>query len=103
MICWEIPLSLVPDTYNGHPLSYLALAAQKNNFAFYSIGAYAGPELTTWLREEFRRAGQPLDMGKSCVRFRKLDDLPLDVIGATIASVPAEAYIAFYEKFREKN
>lgn len=100
MICWEIPLSRVPDTYNGHPLSYLALAAQKNNFAFYSIGAYAGPELTDWLRAEFRRAGQRLDMGKSCIRFRKAEGLPMSVVERLASYMTVEQLLEHYAQGR---
>jgi hypothetical protein len=100
MICWEIPLSRVPDTYNGHPLSYLALAAQKHNFALYSIGAYAGPELTAWLRKEFGRAGQRLDMGKSCIRFRKPEGLPMSVVERLASYMTVEQLLEHYAQSR---
>ena len=102
MIGWGIPLSVYPDTYNKQPLSYAALAAQKNYYALYLLGAYAGPEQDGWLKEEFRKAGKKLDMGKSCIRFRSLDDLPLDVIGRAIASTPPEKMIALYEASRQR-
>jgi hypothetical protein len=102
MITYEVPLERYPRTYNGQPLAYAALAAQKNYFALYLTGAYQDPDAETWLREEFRKAGKKLDMGKSCVRFRKLDDLPLDVIGRAIASTPLDAFIARYEASRQK-
>jgi hypothetical protein len=63
---------------------------------------YGSKEVETWFREEFRKAGKKLDMGKSCVRFRKLEDLPLAVIGKTIKRVSPKAYIAHYEAIRSK-
>ena len=100
MIGYGIPLERYPDTYNGQPLSYAALAAQKNYYALYLLGAYQDSEQERQLREAFQAAGKKLDMGKSCVRFKKLDDLPLDAIGRFIASTPPEAFIAHYEAAR---
>ena len=100
MICWEIPLSRYPRTYNGHPLAYMALAAQKNNFALYSLGAYAGPELVAWLREEFRRAGQKLDMGMSCIRFRKPEGMPMSVVEHLASYATVEQFIEIHERGR---
>lgn len=102
MICYGIPLERYPKTYNGQPLGYVALAAQKNHYALYLMGVYQDSDQESWLREEFRKAGKKLDMGKSCVRFKKLDDLPLDVIGKVIAGTPPEAFIAQYEASRER-
>jgi hypothetical protein len=97
MISYEVPLERFPKTYNGQPLSYAALAAQKNYFALRLMSVYGDTKQAKWFHEEFRKAGKKLDMGKSCVRFRKLEDLPLEVIGKTIASVSPEEYIAHYE------
>jgi hypothetical protein len=102
MISYEIPLERYPNTYNKQPLGYLALTAQKNHFALYIMSAYADSEQDNWLKEEFRKAGKKLDMGKSCLRFRKLDDLPLDVIGQIVAATPPEAFIAIYEASRQR-
>lgn len=102
MISYEVPLERYPDTYNGQPLSFAALAAQKNHYALYLNGVYQDAERESWLREEFRKAGKKLDMGKSCLRFKKLDDLPLDVIGRVIAGTPPEELIAGYEASRRK-
>ena len=97
MLSYEIPLSRYPRTYNGQPLAYAALAAQKNYYAVYLTAAYADDAALARLRDGFARAGKKLDMGKSCLRFRKLDDLPLDVIADSIASTTPEEYIANYE------
>jgi hypothetical protein len=100
MIVWGIPLEEYPDTYNGQPLGYAALAAQKNYYALYVMTPYQNPAQEQWLREEFRKAGKKLDMGKSCLRFKKLEDLPLDVIATLIASTPPAEYIEQYERVR---
>lgn len=102
MISYEIPLSRYPETYNGQPLAYLALAAQKNNYALYLNCVYQDPEQEAHLREGFRKAGKKLDLGKSCLRFKKLDDLPLSVIAELVASTPPEDFIARYEAARQK-
>jgi hypothetical protein len=100
MITWGIPLEDYPDTYNGQPLGYAALAAQKNYYALYLMSPYMDPEQEQRLRDEFKKAGKKLDMGKSCLRFKKLEDLPLDVVGRVIASTPPKEYIAQYEAAR---
>ena len=102
MISYGIPLDRYPDTYNGRPLCYAAIAAQKNHYAIYLMGVYGFPERERALRDAFAKAGKKLDMGKSCVRFKSLDDLPLDAIGDSIADVPPDALIANYEASRRK-
>jgi hypothetical protein len=99
-IAWSIPLSRYPTTYNKQPLSYAALAAQKHHYALYLMSAYADSEQERQLRDGFARAGRKLDIGKSCVRFKRIDDLALDVIGDVIASTPPDAFIAIYERAR---
>jgi hypothetical protein len=101
MITYQIPLERYPTTYNDQPLCYAALASQKNHLAIYLM-CVCGKEQGAWLREEFRKAGKKLDMGKSCVRFQKLDDLPLKVIGQAIKKVPPTKYIAWYEASRKR-
>lgn len=100
MIGWGVPLARYPDTYNGQPLGYVALAAQKSHYALYLPDAYGDPERAESLRAGFARAGRKLDMGKSCLRFRRLEDLPLDVIGAFVAARPVDAFVAQYEAAR---
>ena len=100
MIGWGIPLSRYPETYNGQPLGYVALAAQKNYYALYLTCAYQDSTDAQWLAEEFARAGKRMDMGKSCLRFRALDDLPLESIGAFIARTSPDQFIAQYENAR---
>jgi hypothetical protein len=102
MISYEIPLERYPDTYNGQPLGYVGLAAQKNHYALYLMGVYGDPEGEAELRAAYDRAGKKLDMGKSCLRFRRLDDLLMDAVGPLIAGIPPDAYIARYEASRRK-
>jgi uncharacterized protein YdhG (YjbR/CyaY superfamily) len=95
-ITWAVPLSTFPKTYNKQPLCYAALAAQKNHYALYLMCAYMDPKQTQEIEDAFVKAGKKLDMGKSCLRFKKLDDLPLDALGEVIGSTtPAE----FIEKY----
>ena len=101
MICYGIPLSTYPDTYNGQPLCYLALASQKNHLALYAMCLYSDKEKERRFREDFKKAGKKLDMGKSCIRFKKLQDLPLDVIAGLVAGTTVKQFIAAYEKSRK--
>lgn len=102
MITYVIPLARYPKTYNGQPLSYVALAAQKNYYSLYLMCVYGNPEKERWLREQAVKAGKKLDMGKSCLRFRALADLPLAAIATLIAGTTPEQYIAAYESVRRK-
>jgi len=94
MISWEVPLEKSGRTYNGQPLVYAALAAQKNHNALYLNCVYGSEERTEELRQRFAASGRKLDMGKSCVRFRKAADLDLDAIAEAISAVTPDAYIA---------
>jgi Domain of unknown function (DU1801) len=100
MIGYGIPLERYPDTYNGQPLCFVALAAQKNYYSLYLTCAYNDQEDAQRLKDAFERAGKTLDMGKSCIRFKSADDLPLPAIGELIATVPPEKLIARYEQAR---
>ena len=102
MISYEVPRDRFPKTYNGQPLMYAALAAQKNHYAVYLISMYQDGAPTGWFAEEFRKAGKKLDMGKSCVRFKKLEDLPLETIGKAIRGTSVEKLIEIYESSRGK-
>ena len=97
MISYEIPLSRYPDTYNKQPLMYLALAAQKNNYALYMTGVSGNKPLMDKLAAAYKAAGRKLDMGKSCLRFNALDELPLEVIGEIVAATPVAERIAVEE------
>lgn len=98
MITYEVPLESYPDTYNGKPLMYAALASQKNHMAVYLTGIYMADEARNEFEAAYRATGKRLDVGKSCVRFKKLEDLPLELIGDRIASQGVEAFVAQYEQ-----
>lgn len=102
MIAYEVPLEQYPNTYNRQPLGYLALGAQKNYYVLHMMTVYQNPEHEKRLREGFSQAGKKLDMGKGCIRFRKLEDLPLDVIGRAVASTSPKQFIALYESSRNR-
>ena len=98
MIGWVVPLELYPDTYNGQPLVYVGLAAQKNHYSLYLTGAYASPERTERLKAAYAAAGKKLDMGKSCLRFKRIDQLAEDAITIEIASLTPAELIAVTER-----
>ena len=102
MIGYVVPLSRYPDTYNKEPLALAALASQKRHMAVYLNNVYGDPATLEWFTEAYAASGKRLDMGKSCVRFKRLADLPLDVIGETIARTSLEEFLAFYESARSK-
>jgi hypothetical protein len=101
-ITYSIPLHRYPNTYNKQPLCYLALAAQKNYCSLYLMSAYGHAPHEQALKEGFKAAGKKLDMGKSCLRFRAVDDLALDVIAPLIASIPPDKWIRIYEDSRTR-
>ncbi len=115
MISFFVPLKMFPAGYNGNPnqpLMLAALASQKNYLSLYLGGTYcgcgegAGQETKDmkWFRDEWSKTDKKLTMGKACVRFKKADDLALNVIAEAIKRLPARKYIEHYEKvLAEKN
>jgi hypothetical protein len=99
-ITYEIPIEKYPKTYNKQPLQLAALASQKNYNALYLMSAYVNPELEAKLRDGFTAAGKKLDMGKSCIRFKRAGDLDLESIADVVRAMPPEAYIKAYEATR---
>ncbi len=100
MIGWYVPLERFPSTYNGQPLGLAGLASQKQYVSLYLNHVYGDRDTEAWFRERYVASGKRLDMGKSCVRFKRLGDLPLEVIGETIARVDLDAFLAHYEEAR---
>jgi hypothetical protein len=92
-----VPLAVYPDTYNGQAASVACLASQKGHMSLYLMGVYASPDRRRRFEQAFRKAGKKLDMGKSCIRFRTADDLPLPAIATLVASTPAAKWIAIVE------
>ncbi|MHA2501770.1 MAG: DUF1801 domain-containing protein [Candidatus Kariarchaeaceae archaeon] len=101
MISYTIPLEDYPNTYNKKPLTLLSIGNQKNHMALYMNNLYSDPELNSWFVEAFKASGKKLDMGKSCVRFKSLDDLPLDIIGEAVSKTPVDKFINLYEASRK--
>jgi hypothetical protein len=97
MPTWVIPLETYPITYNKQPLSYVALAAQKQYNSLYLM---VSAEEEQAFREAWEATGRSLNMGKSCLRFRTREDVALELIADTVASTPVEQYIATYERSR---
>ncbi len=93
MITYQVPLEVYPDTYNKKPLMYAALANQKNHMAVYLTGIYMAEELNQDFEEKYRATEKRYDVGKSCVRFQKLEDLPLALIGESIQAISMEEFI----------
>jgi hypothetical protein len=96
-----VPHSLYPAGYHcdpKQPLSFAFLGSQKNHMAIYLMNVYGDQATEKWFREAWQASGKKLDMGKSCVRFRKVEDVPLDVIGQVIARTPVKNYIAGVEQ-----
>ncbi len=100
MICYETPLERCPDTYNGKPLMYAALASQKNYMAVYLTGVWVKDGAADRFVERYRASGKKLDMGKSCVRFKTIDQLPLDLLAETIAEISVDELIECYQGSR---
>lgn len=101
MIGYVVPHSLYPSGYHCDPklpLPYANLGSQKNHMALYVMTVYGDPATEQWFRKAWQATGKKLDMGKCCVRFRKLEELPLEVVGRLIARVPVKDYIARIEK-----
>ena len=100
MIGFYVPHSLYPAGYHcdpSQPLPFVNLASQKNYMSLYLGCVYSDPEFYKWFQNAWLATGCKLDMGKSCVRFRKLEDVPLDVVAQTISRVSPERFIAQYE------
>jgi hypothetical protein len=102
MITYEVPLSKYPDTYNGEPLMYAALASQKRHMAVYLMGLYCDAKLNKKLIGAWKKRGTRLDMGKSCIRFSKIEQLELDLVGEAVAGIPVEQFIEIQKKLRTK-
>ena len=100
MISYIVPTDVLADTYNGEPLMYVALASQKRHMSLYLTNVYGDPDVEAWFRERYRATGKRLDMGKSCVRFRTLDALPLDLVGEVVARTPITEFVEMYRASR---
>ncbi|MCC7508439.1 MAG: DUF1801 domain-containing protein [Planctomycetes bacterium] len=98
---WSVPHSVYPAGYHCDPkipLPYAGMASQKNHMSLYLMCIYGHTGEDKWFRDAWAKTGKKLDMGKSCIRFKKIDDLALDVIAEAFKRTPAHTYIEFYEK-----
>lgn len=102
MLSYEVPLTRCPDTYNGQPLAYAGLASQRNYMTLHLLSVYADKKTAQWFKSAYKASGKKLDMGKSCIRFKKLEDLPLDVVGEAIARTPVDEWVDKYQTSRGK-
>lgn len=107
MLGYVVPHSIYPDGYHCNPklpLPFIGIASQKNFIALYHMGIYANPELLQWLASEYpKHSKQKLDMGKSCIRFKKLDQIPFDLIVQLVQKISVEDWINCYESQFKKS
>jgi hypothetical protein len=101
VIVYQVPFKKFADTYNGQPLCYAGVAAQKNNYSLYLMCVYGHKAFQSRLRDAAKQLGKKLDMGKACIRFNRVEDLPLEAIGDIIASVPVDQFISIYKQSRQ--
>ena len=100
MIGYHVSFEVYPDGYHCNPetpLPYMAIASQKNHLAVYMMGLYMDADDVAWFQKAWKATGKKLNMGKSCVRFKKLEDIPLDVLAAAIRRMPTKRYVAAYD------
>ena len=100
MIGYYVPPSIYPSGYHcdpKQPLPFASLASQKNHMAIYTFCIYTMDEQRDWFVEAWKKTGKKLEMGKSCARFKKIDDVPLDVVGRAIKRISVKKFIQFYE------
>ena len=100
MISYVVPLDVPADTYNGQPLMYIALASQRQYMSLYLTNVYGDESVEKWFKERYLATGKKLNMGKSCVRFRKLDDLPLELVAEVVAGTPIDEFVNIYQASR---
>lgn len=106
MIAWQVPLETYPDGYHckaNTPLPFISLASQKNFIALYHMGIYADPDLLEWFVAEYpKHVTRKLDMGKSCIRFKKAADIPYELIAELMQKMSPEQWIVLYIKLYKK-
>jgi hypothetical protein len=103
MIGYFVPHRIFPAGYHcdpTKPLLFIALASQKNHMALYLSGIYGSPEEAKWFQSAWAKTGNKIDVGKSCVRFKKVEDLALEVLGESVKRIPAKVYLNRYQDLR---
>lgn len=104
MISWFVPLSTFPAGYGGNKkvaLPLISLASMKNYMALHMVCFYGQPELREWFLAQYAKSGKKLDMGQGCLRFKRFEDLAMDVVEKTVARLPVEKYVAGYQAVRD--
>ncbi len=106
MMGWSVPHSIYPAGYHCNPkdpLPFMGLASQKNSVNFYHMGIYADPKLLKWFTEAHAKASpKKLDMGKSCIRYKKMEDIPFQLYAELVTKISVEDWIARYEKMLKR-
>jgi uncharacterized protein DUF1801 len=102
VLSYEVPLARLPETYNGQPLGYVALASQKNYMSLHLMNVYGDEKAARWFKSAFKATGKKLEMGKACIRFKKVEDLPLEVVAEAIRRTPMDEWVRIYQASRAK-
>jgi hypothetical protein len=102
MLVYQVPFEVYSDTYNGHPLWYVALASEKSYLSLHLMPIYGSKELADRLVQAFRAIGKKPDMGKACIRFQSTDDLPLEVIEEIVAKFPVARWVEIAQAARRR-
>jgi hypothetical protein len=100
MLGWCVPHSLCPDGYHcdpKQPVPFASVASQKQHIGIYLFCVYMDPEVSAWFQAEWKKTGKKLDMGKGCVRVRKIEDVPMELITQTVAKFPVQVFLSRYE------
>jgi Domain of unknown function (DU1801) len=101
-LVYQVPLDRCADTYNGHPLWYVALTSGKSSLSLHLMPVYGDAARAKRLEDGFRAAGKKLDMGKACIHFRTADDLALDVIGEIVGSISMDRWVEIAQAARRR-
>jgi hypothetical protein len=102
MLVYQVPLKQYSETYNGHPLWYVALASEKSYLSLHLMPIYGDAAQLQRLKEGFKSAGKKLDMGKACIRFKAADDLALEAVGQVVASLPLDRWVEIAKAARRR-
>src|SRR5688572_25014539 len=102
MLVYQVPLVRYSDTYNGHPLWYVALASQKSYLSLHLLRIYGDDIQTQRLKDAFKAAGKKLNLGKACIRFQRAEDLALEGVAEVVASTPADRWVEIAESARRR-
>ena len=100
MISYQVPFSIAPETYNGKPLLFAAIASQKNYISLYLMSIYGFDEARERFEKRWLESGKKLDIGKACIRFKSLEDVPLDVIRDALSEISVQDFVAMYSDVR---